>query len=393
MARRRLEEAINAGQTIAKGKAYPERFTKLSVDHEITLEREVAGVYSLQYSFDGTILAVGCDNGTIKLFEPKSGKKIADVRKSRYGGYPIMVLRFNPKNPKHIYAGTSEGQILDCDISDFMSEDGKLLDFSQIPHDKEERWKEVVSEFKFGPEVGGRREKIKNEINCMDFDYTYTRFATSGRDLSVRLYDANTNQEIREYTGYDNTKDPTNLQFSGCAQRVFALKFHPEYDDIFITAGWDRQLKIWDARNNDGVVRTIHGPHICGDALDLKGYKILTGSYVGGNDALQIWDYSTDYGPSSKARPHVVNFPVKAPASKGQGNTGPFLYAAQFCDNNVVVAGGSGTNSAMAINSENDEVLGEVKFEHPVQAIDTVHGGRLFAVGDGKRSIKLCSLN
>jgi len=38
------------------------------------------------------------------------------------------------------------------------------------------------------------------------------------------------------------------------------------------------------------------------------------------------------------------------------------------------------------------QVLGEVKFEHPVQAIDTTMGGRLFAVGDGGRSLKMCSL-
>jgi WD40 repeat protein len=34
----------------------------------------------------------------------------------------------------------------------------------------------------------------KNEINCMDFDYTYTRFATAGKDLSVRIYDVQTSQ-------------------------------------------------------------------------------------------------------------------------------------------------------------------------------------------------------
>lgn len=34
----------------------------------------------------------------------------------------------------------------------------------------------------------------KNEINCMDFDYTYTRFCTAGKDLNIRIYDANTNQ-------------------------------------------------------------------------------------------------------------------------------------------------------------------------------------------------------
>ena len=35
---------------------------------------------------------------------------------------------------------------------------------------------------------------MKNEVNCLDFDYTYGRYATAGKDLSVRIYDASTNQ-------------------------------------------------------------------------------------------------------------------------------------------------------------------------------------------------------
>jgi hypothetical protein len=79
----------------------------------------------------------------------------------------------------------------------------------------------------------------------------------------------------------------------------------------------------------------------------LQGYKILTGSYVG-HEALQIWNYSTDYSTDRKSKPQNIDFPAK--------EKGPFLYAAQFCDNDIVVAGGSGTNSAMAINSETNEV-------------------------------------
>ena len=53
-----------------------------------------------------------------------------------------MVLRFHPKNPSIIYAGTSEGQVLSCDVSEFVN-DG--------PHDKhalesckDERWTEII---------------------------------------------------------------------------------------------------------------------------------------------------------------------------------------------------------------------------------------------------------
>ena len=77
-----------------------------------------------------------------QLYETATGRKLPDVRKSRYGGFPIMVLRFHPKNPSIIYAGTSEGQVLSCDVSEFVN-DG--------PHDKhalesckDERWTEII---------------------------------------------------------------------------------------------------------------------------------------------------------------------------------------------------------------------------------------------------------
>lgn len=77
-----------------------------------------------------------------------------------------------------------------------------------------------------------------------------------------------------------------------------------------------------------------------------QGYKILTGSWVGHN-ALQIWGYTE--GKLEKNVP----FP--------SDSTGEFLYCAQFCDNNVVLAGGSGTNSVQAVNTETGEVsLGEM---------------------------------
>lgn len=75
------------------------------------------------------------------MYETATGKKLPDIRKSRYGGYPIMVLRFHPKNPKIIYAGTSEGQVLSCDISDFVH-DGN--EYDHIESDKDERWTEII---------------------------------------------------------------------------------------------------------------------------------------------------------------------------------------------------------------------------------------------------------
>ena len=49
------------------GRNYPDKFSKVCVDYDIKLESEVGGIYSLQYSFDGKLLAVGCGNGIIRV--------------------------------------------------------------------------------------------------------------------------------------------------------------------------------------------------------------------------------------------------------------------------------------------------------------------------------------
>ena len=41
--------------------------------------------------------------------------------------------------------------------------------------------------------------------------------------------------------------------------------------DLLLTGGWDRTVKVWDRRLQNGIVNTIHGPFICGsDAIDIN---------------------------------------------------------------------------------------------------------------------------
>ena len=61
-------------------------------------------------------------------------------------------------------------------------------------------------------------------------------------------------------------------------------------------------------------------------------------------DSLQVWKYSE---PEKGAKSIPFHY---------QGNDGAYLYCAKFCDNDIVLAGGSGTNSAQAINTETGEV-------------------------------------
>ena len=91
---------------------------------------------------------------------------------------------------------------------------------------------------------------------------------------------------------------------SGHSQRIFALRFHPQHKSIFVTGGWDRCIKVskrqpvsprfyfhliykvWDVRDGN-VIASLPGPYICGDAIDIQGNDILTGSWKA-KDALQV---------------------------------------------------------------------------------------------------------
>ena len=73
----------------------------------------------------------------------------------------------------------------------------------------------------------------------------------------------------------------------GHGRRIFAVKFHPENNNVLVSGGWDKYLKVWDIRVSNRAVRTINGPYICGQGIDIIDNCILTASWVASN-SLQV---------------------------------------------------------------------------------------------------------
>ena len=77
----------------------------------------------------------------------------------------------------------------------------------------------------------------------------------------------------------------------GHSLRVFCCKYVKEEENLLISGGWDKTIKVWDVRSGD-VVRNICGPFICGDSIDIFDTYVLSGSYSDTNQ-LQLWELST----------------------------------------------------------------------------------------------------
>ena len=132
---------------------------------------------------------------------------------------------------------------------------------------------------------------------------------------------------------------------AGHSNRVFSTKFVPHDDNMILSGGWDNTVQIWDIRVQHAV-RSIFGPHIAGDALDIVDDEIITGSWRPENP-LEVWDYK-----SGKLK-NVI--PWNQSALKSEPC---FLYAATFSPGgDLIAAGGSGANEAKVFDHTRDNAL------------------------------------
>ncbi|XP_030398574.1 uncharacterized protein LOC115639760 isoform X2 [Gopherus evgoodei] len=359
MARRRLVRALLESRSTEREEA-AQGPAQLCIRYQVPLSSDPHGIYSLRFAPAGGCLAAGFGNGAVQIVNVATASLHLSLFRGHRTRHAITALAYHPGRPSLLLAVGADGII------------------SLYSMDSETPLATMTALAGCSPCVCPTPEK-ENEINAMDFCMDGSTYATAGKDRHIRLYDSHTNQLSHILQAPDfMTGDVTPS--SGHSRRIFALRFHPEDRHMFLTAGWDDCVKIWDKRMAKEAQRVINGPHICGPGLDIQGNCVLTGSWVPHN-ALQLWDLRT-----SQLQKNLL-FP-------GGPTQGQFLYAARFCDQDIVVAGGSGTSGASAIHTGTNQVLGEILLPNkPVQAVAVAPGGRVVAVAGVGGNLHIADLH
>ncbi|KAG7206626.1 hypothetical protein KM043_000305 [Ampulex compressa] len=307
------------------------------VTHEVRFPESFNGLYTARFSQTGEFIAVGFGTGAIQIRNGESGELRATLRGGMESSFPVMCCRFNPVRKDLLYASGACGNIFMCttDTNEF-------------------------SRFIAEP---------RNEINAIDVSVNGDYLVSGGKDAAVRLYDAETAKLVLTYekTSSDLIDDKV-AKFH--RMRIFATRFHSSYADLMITGGWDDTVRIWDMRIGNGCVRTIKGPHVCGDAIDVRESNILTGSWVV-RDSLQLWDMM------SAKLIETIN-----PENRPTALDGEFLYVVQYFDGDPygehVLAGGSGTSAVEVISLKEKKIMGSFGASKPVVALDSSRTGIVF---------------
>ncbi|KAF4028996.1 WD domain G-beta repeat [Phytophthora infestans] len=289
----------------------------------VTISDCASEVFCTRFSPDGKLLAAGCGDGAIRVFNVHDGKLSYTLiqPQSSYGfGLPCTAIRFRPltsatKTKNVLLAANSNGSVEHWHITS-----GKCLN--------------AIT-------------NTQNQLYALDYREDGALFATGGKDHGIRVYDEATKAEVACMDSGHGTLT------AGHSNRVFSIKFAPEDDNTIVSGGWDNTLQIWDIRVGHSV-RSIYGPHVAGDAVDMNTRgEILTGSWRPENP-LELWDFG-----SGK---RLLTVPWNQSAIRSEPC---FLYSAQFSKlktgQQLIAAGGSGSNEAKVFNHDsNNKLVGTI---------------------------------
>jgi WD40 repeat protein/serine/threonine protein kinase len=204
------------------------------------------GAYVFSVAFrppDGRYLASASADRTIRLWDLKTGQEVFKVagHRGEYTGMPHAVA-FSPEG-RHLIAGSEDGSAVIWDAAD-------------------------------GTEVHRLSEKHEIIMVCAAFSPDGRLLVTGSWGGVLRIWDARTYELLHKIEGHEH--------------RISAAVFHPE-GRWLATASFDRTVKVWDAATGE-LLRTWRGHSgiIPGLAFSPDGRRLAS---IGGEDkTVKIWD-------------------------------------------------------------------------------------------------------
>jgi COMPASS component SWD3 len=326
--------------------------TQFRLFPRVTISGNSSEVFCVRFSPDGKFLAAGCGDGAIRVFNVSNGKVAYNLEGGSNVALPTTAIRFRPVTPstrtKNVFlAANAAGAVQHWHMTS-----GKCLHSFEDDH---------------------------NQVYALDYNDEGTKFATAGKDTAIRVYDEATKTNISTMqggVGYSVKSTP------GHSNRIFSVKYTTD-ENMIISGGWDNTVQIWDIRVGHAV-RSIYGPHVCGDSVDLHRNEIVTGSWRPQHQ-LEVWDY----GSGQK----ITEIPWNSSQFGGVGSA-CMLYAAQFSkegQGRFIAAGGSGANEAKVFDHANgNAVVGTVTgLTRGIFSVDFSPDNEKVAIGGGDACIRI----
>ena len=234
-------EELSALRTLGYGDRFTTRLLKSQTDQSIaTLGGLGSSISSVAFSSDGTKIASGSSDSTIRLWDLASGKELSVLR-----GHESEV------------------------VSVAFSPDGKTL--ASGSYDKTIRLWNLAS----GKEITVMRGH-ESRVTSVAFSPDGTKLASAGDDWTIRLWDLARGKELLELKGHES--------------KVISVAFSPDGTKL-ASGSDDKSIRIWDiASAKELLVLTGHEELITSVAFSPDGKTLASGS---DDKSIRIWDIAS----------------------------------------------------------------------------------------------------
>ena len=210
--------------------------------------------FCLHTSRDDLMVAAGCSNGDVRVYNILEGSLTMMANSSRLSGYPNTAVKWNPAITDDLTACNCDGSI---------------------------KWYTPSKEQAVG-HYSSKVGYLCAEYNC---DGSWTAYGDENH--TIQLFDSATKKLYQTFEkGSMANLNPNHTN------RVFSLKSIKDEPHMFLSAAWDNTVRVWDTRAPYSFVRKFSGPSVSADSMDKKGSTLLVGNYDN-RHPVQLWDFGS----------------------------------------------------------------------------------------------------
>jgi len=323
---------------------------------------ELDGFFPMAFSPDGKLLIAGSrDNGGFKILDAVTGHEIRTIPENA-GRF----VSFNYDGSQFISRANNELKIWDTNTgSEIISIHGNYNSIAFNPDGSHI----AVTSGRFGRELirlidltTGREIRTASnflghtsEIDCIAFSPDGRYIVSGSKDLSVRIWDASTGEEIRNFPG--NNADVNSLAIS------------PDGRSIITGSHFNRNAIIWNIATGNKIQNLEHAAGVNYVSFSPDGKHILTGTGAAHNHnrIIKLWDI------------------ISGQEFRTLSEHGASIFSIQFCpDGRYLVSGLSN-----GLIKHSDVISGQDIREFPG------HNGNSFVIfnSDGKQILSSSSID
>ncbi|EJC98345.1 WD40 repeat-like protein [Fomitiporia mediterranea MF3/22] len=279
----------------------PVQIEQIGVKQQSPLLKELVGhtrdVLSVTFSPDGTSIASGSADGTVRIWDAESGQVIYDPFEEHTG--LVQSVAFSPDGA-HVVSASSDKtiRIWDVESGKEISEpleghNGPVysvafsLDGMHIASGSADMTV-MVWDVKGGPSMCLKGHV--DEVNCVAFSPDGRRIVSGSNDETIRVWDIASRRTICE---------PVKCH----ADRVWSVVFSPDGTRL-ASGSADNTIRIWDAKSGKRILEPFkgHTDVVNSVAFSPDGKHVVSGSR---DTTVLIWDVQTGQVVSGPFGGHI----------------------------------------------------------------------------------------